>query len=47
MSDKIAIQLDKSKKDHYNLTLNGKLIDEFSTSELCHIVQQIDNIIMK
>ncbi|MCI2229565.1 hypothetical protein MC378_10335 [Polaribacter sp. MSW13] len=46
MSKKTKVELLPSKKDHYNFYLNGKLIDEFTKSELCHMVQQIDNKIM-
>lgn len=37
------VQLDKSKKDHFNLAINGIELGEFERSQLRHLIQQIDN----
>ena len=41
--NKTKVDLDKSKKDHYNFSINGVLLGEYETSELRHIIEQIDN----
>lgn len=41
--NKSIVQLDKSKKDHFNLSIGGCELGEFERSELRHVIQQIDN----
>lgn len=45
-NSKVTLTQHKTNKENYDLSIGRKTVGTFTESELCHIVQQIDNKIM-